>query len=122
MSHPPEQAESLWFLIASPVIWSAHFLLSYITAAIWCAKVGGSLEEVRIAIAVYTVAALLGIGAVGWKGFRRHHMGTSTLPHDFDSAEDRHRFIGFASLLLSLLSGVATIYVALAAVFNESCI
>lgn len=122
MARLPEHIESLWFLVASPTIWAGHFLLSYITAAIWCAKVGGSLEEVRVAIAIYTAAALLGIGVVGWMGFRRHRTGTATVPHDFDTPEDRHRFLGFASLLLSLLSGIATIYVALAAVFNESCI
>lgn len=122
MARLPEHIESLWFLVASPTIWAGHFLLSYITAAIWCAKVGGSLEEVRIAIAIYTAAALLGIGFIGWMGYRRHRTGMATVPHDFDTPEDRHRFLGFASLLLSLLSGIATIYVALAAVFNESCI
>ena len=44
-----------------PTIWAAHFLLCYVTAAIWCAKVAGpdgSLGGVRVAIAVYTVLAL----------------------------------------------------------------
>ena len=122
MARLPERIESLWLLAASPTIWAVHFLLCYITAAIWCAKIGGSLGEVRTAIAVYTAAALLGIGFVGWRGFRRHRTGTATVPHDFDSPEDRHRFLGFASLLLSLMSGIATIYVGLVAVFNESCI
>lgn len=121
MNHLPEERESLWRLTASPVIWAAHFLLSYITAAIWCAKIGGSLESVRIAIAVYTVVALGGIVVAGWQGFRRHRFGTATVPHDFDTPEDRHRFLGFATLLLSALSAVATIYVALAAVFMATC-
>jgi hypothetical protein len=37
----PEANESLWLLVASPVIWAAHFLLCYGTAAVWCAKVAG---------------------------------------------------------------------------------
>ena len=122
MARLPERIESLWLLATPPTIWAAHFLLSYITAAVWCAKVGGSLAEVRVAIAVFTGVALLGIGFTGWRGLRRHQVGSATVPHDFDSPEDRYRFLGFASLLLSALSAVATIYVALVALFNKSCI
>ncbi len=119
-----EKNQNLWILTASPAIWAAHFLLSYITASIWCAKVagpGGSLWGVRVAIGVYTVAALAGIAVIGLSGHRRHSYGSETLPHDFDSPEDRHRFLGFATLLLSALSAVATLYVALAAVVIGRC-
>ena len=57
MSQTSEKHQSLWLLTASPTIWAAHFLLSYATAAIWCAKIagpGGSLTTVRVAIAVYS--------------------------------------------------------------------
>ena len=37
----PEQDESYWRLASAPVIWALHFLLSYATAAVWCAKVAG---------------------------------------------------------------------------------
>ena len=128
MARPAEESaeanQSLLLLAASPVIWAAHFMLSYITAAIWCAKVagsGGPLGVVRMAIAIYTVLALSGIGYIGWRAFRRHSYGTATLPHDDDTPEDRHRFLGFATLLLSALSAVAVIYAALAAVFIGSC-
>jgi hypothetical protein len=120
----PEEKESLWTLVLAPAIWAAHFIVSYVTAAIWCAKfVGpdGSLLSVRIAVAIYTVAALLGIGVTAWRGFQRHSFEGSTLPHDFDSAADRHRFLGFATLLLSGLSAVATVYAALPAVFIRTC-
>ena len=123
MEHLPEHRESLWVLTVSPVIWTVHFLLSYATAAVWCAKMAGpdgSLWQARMAIAVYTVLALIGIGINGWIGYRRHNFGGAT-PHDFDSPEDRHGFLGFATLLLSALSAAATIYVALAAVFIGTC-
>jgi hypothetical protein len=119
-----EENQSLLLLAASPMIWAAHFLLSYCTAAIWCVKVagpGGSLSGVQVAIAVYTVLALGGIGVIGWRALRRHRYGTATLPHDYDSPEDRHRFLGFSALLLSCLSAVAVLYAALAAVFIGSC-
>jgi hypothetical protein len=119
-----ERNQSLWMLAASPLIWASHFLASYLTAAIWCAKAPSRespLSEVRMAIVVYTILALAGILVVTWHGLRRHRFGNATLPHDFDSPEDRHRFLGFATVLLSGLSIVATIFVSLAAVFVETC-
>lgn len=120
----PEAKESLWLLTASPVIWAAHFLLCYGTAAVWCAKVvgaGGSLETARIAIFIYTLVALAAIGVIGWIGYRRHSFAKADVPHDDDTPEDRHRFLGFATFLLSALSAVAVIYAALVAVFVRSC-
>jgi hypothetical protein len=119
-----EERETLWALAASPTIWAAHLLVSYCTAAVWCAKAtraNASFVTVRIAIGIFTVVALLGIVLVGWRGFRHHRYGDSTLPHDFDSPADRHRFLGFASLLLSGLSAIAVLYEALPAAFIESC-
>ncbi len=119
-----ERRESLWVLVASPMIWAAHFLVCYCTAAVACAKIippNGSLWKVRVAIAIYTGIALLGVAAVGWHGLARHRFGGSSLPHDDDSPEDRHRFLGFATMLLSGLSAVAIAYAALAALFIESC-
>lgn len=124
MSQTAEEHQSLWLLTASPLVWAGHFMLCYITAAIWCEKVvgpGGPLSTVRMAIAVYTGVALIAIGIVGWIGYRRHSFGGETLPHDDDTPEDRHRFLGFATLLLSGLSAVATVYAALVAVFFGSC-
>jgi hypothetical protein len=120
----PEKPIHLWGLAVSPALWAAHFLLSYATAAVWCAKVagrGGSLGPARWAIAVYTVLALAGIALVGWSGWRRHRHGSAEVPHDDDTPEDRHRFLGVATAMLSGLSAVATIYSALAAVFFRSC-
>jgi hypothetical protein len=114
----------LWLLAASPAVWAAHFLLCYVTAAVWCGRLAGpgaSLWTVRVAIGGYTVAALAGIAVVGYVGFRRHRLGHADLPHDDDSPEDRHRFLGFATFLLSGLSALAVVYSALAAVFIETC-
>jgi hypothetical protein len=123
-THLPEENESLWMLTASPVIWAAHLLLCYATGAIWCAKVvglGGSLATTRVAILLYTSAALVAIAVIGWIGYRRHSLGSATVPHDDDTPEDRHRFLGFATLLLSALSAVAVLYAGLVAVFIRSC-
>jgi hypothetical protein len=115
---------SLWLLTFAPAIWAAHLLLCYITAAVWCAKFvpfAGPLGGIPTAIAWYTVLALVGIGIVGWEGLRRHRHGTETTTHDLDSPEDRRRFLGFATLLLSGLSAVGVLYAALAAWYFETC-
>jgi hypothetical protein len=120
----PEDKETAWTLTMAPVLWATHFLACYGTASIWCAKVAGpsgSLGGVRVAIAAYTLVALAGIWIIGRAGLRRHRHGLETEPHDFDTPGDRHRFLGFATLLLSGLSAVATLYVAMAAVFIADC-
>jgi hypothetical protein len=124
MSAQLGKKESLWFLIVSPTIWGVHFLLCYITAAIWCAKfapAGGSLGPVRMLIGLYTMVALIVIGGCGWHAWRRYRFGRQPVPFDADTPEDRHRFLGFATLLLAALSAVAVIFAALVAVFFEDC-
>ncbi|HEX2163706.1 MAG TPA: hypothetical protein VHM02_07140 [Thermoanaerobaculia bacterium] len=129
--HPPERPFHLWLLAIGPGLWAAHFLACYLTAAIWCAKAapgaaGGAwtaaaLGPVRWAVAAYTAAALAGIGGVLWHGWRRLAPGAGEGPHEADTAVDRERFLAFATLLLSGLSAVATVYTALAAVFIGDC-
>ena len=124
MTSLPEKHESLWRLIVSPTIWAAHFLLCYISAAIWCAKFAGrfdSLGPVRWLIALYTVAALIGIGINGLDGLRRHRHGEAMLPHDEDTPEDRHRFLGFATALLAGLSAIAVLFAAVVTLFFHDC-
>lgn len=119
-----ESQQSLWRLILAPTIWAAHFLLSYITAAIWCEKVAGrdgSLGGARVAIAIYTLLALAGIGWNCWDGWRRHRHRGGEVPHDADTPEDRHRFLGFAMMLLAGLSGIAVLFAALVVVFFSDC-
>jgi hypothetical protein len=122
-THVPDRY-SLWLLTIGPTIWAGHLLLSYITAAVWCAKVvpaDGALDGVQTAILVYTTVALIGIGLVGWEGLRRHRHGTEATAHDLDTREDRHRFVGFATLLLSGLSAVGVVYAAVAAQYFDTC-
>jgi hypothetical protein len=127
----PLDKGSLWLLTIAPTIWAVHLLLCYVTSAIWCARFAGpdgTLGNVRTAIAWYTGLAIVGIAVVGIEGFRRHRYpsgvgwgGTEATTHDLDSPEDRHRFLGFATLLLAGLSAVAVVYAAMAATFFETC-
>lgn len=112
----------LWLLITGPLIWSVHFLVSYIAAALHCAKRPDiALDDVRLLILALTAAALAGILTVGGIGLRYHLASPDGLPHDDDTPEDRRSFIGFATLLLAGLSAVAVAYVALPILFFEVC-
>ena len=119
-----EDRQSLWLLTISPAIWAAHFLVSYIGATIWCGKWisgGGGFGPVRASIIGFAVVALIGIGVTGWRGWRKQSHGQGEPPYDEDTPEDRHRFLGLATVLLSGLSAIATIYSAIAALFVQSC-
>lgn len=116
--------ETLWVLAFAPAIWAIHFLSSYATVSIWCAKIAGRdnpLDGALLAIAAYTVIALAGIAIVGWNGYQRHRHNNGKLPHDDDTPEDRTRFLGFATLLLAGLSAVATTYSAFVLFFFRRC-
>jgi hypothetical protein len=123
----PRAAESrqrLWIVPGPLVIWAAHFMLCYITAAVWCGKFAGRLAPLgpaRTAIAAYTAIALVIIGVIAVIGYRGHALGAEDPPHDADSPEDRHRFLGLAALLIAGLSGVAVIYSAMTVLFVETC-
>lgn len=121
---PP--GDSLLAMIVSPTIWAIHFLLCYVTAAVFCAKAGGplaNLEDVRVWIALVTLLALGGITYSGARAVRHGGFAYArTAPHDAATLADRRRFLAFASLLLSGLSFIATAFVALPTLFVETCL
>lgn len=125
MSHDLDEANtSLWALAVPPLIWAAHFLLSYTTAAVWCAKYAGperTLAPARIAIGIYSALALAALTVTAVRGYRRQRVADLREPHDRDTPEDRYRFVGYAAMLLSGLSGIAIVYAALVAVITRSC-
>lgn len=119
-----EEHASLWSLAVPPLIWAVHFLLSYWTAAVWCAKVagsGGTLAGARIAVAVYSLVALAALALTGWRGYRQHRLDRVAGPTDDDSPESRYRFMGYAAMLLSGLSAIAIVYAALVVAVIRSC-
>jgi hypothetical protein len=119
-----ESQARVWVVAASPVIWALHFMACYVLVALWCGMVvgrDGSLLTARIIVAGLTLVALGAVGGIGWRGYRAHSLGRANAPHDDDTPEDRHRFLGFATLLLSGLSAVAIGYSAMTVAFVTTC-
>lgn len=123
-SETGEKNQSLWLLVTAPLAWAAHFLASYVTAAVWCAKYAspdGSYPRARLAIAAYTFVALAVIALVTRSAWSRYRYDGAREHSDADTPVGRHRFMGFASLLLCGLSALATLYAALAAALIARC-
>lgn len=120
-----EEADSLWRIAFGPLIWSAHFLLCYVGAAIVCARLdgtGATLAWLRLGIGGATLLALAGIAWVGWRAWRQwDFLDGFDHVHDRAVAEDRHEFLGHASFLLAVISFVGVVYVALPAAFGVGC-
>lgn len=124
MQLPPRPIDSLWTLITAPVVWAAHFLLCYVSAAVVCAKpetfpIG--FDTLRLGLGLLTAAALVAIVVAGLLAWRQWGFGVEDPPHDAPTADDRRRFQGFATLLLSGLSFVAVVYAALPLLFVMDC-
>lgn len=121
----PKEIETLWTLFTGPVVWAVHFLVCYVGAAIFCAKqpdIAAGFGMVRMGIAFATVLALAMIALSTWLAWRQWGFGMHDPPHDDPTGHDRKLFQGFATLLLSGLSFVGVIYVALPALFIAGCL
>lgn len=68
-----------------------------------------------------TVAALAGIVLSAFLAWRQWGFGSGDPPHDAPTRKDRLLFQGFATLLLSGLSFVAVLFVAVPLVFIGAC-
>jgi hypothetical protein len=120
----PRDVESLWTLFTAPTIWALHFLACYVAAAVYCAKAGAapfSFDAMRLGLGAITLAALAGITLSAYLAWRQWGFGSGDPPHDQPTRRDRLFFQGFATLLLSGLSFVAVVFVAVPLLFIEAC-
>jgi hypothetical protein len=114
---------NLWALIVPPAVWALHFLLCYVYAAIRCAKAGplATLDDIRVVIVAATAVALLIVSASAFVAWAQMGIEGDPPPHDESTAEDRHRFLATAKLLLAGLSFVAIVYTAIPAFIFADC-
>lgn len=120
----PPEIESLWTLFTAPVVWAAHFVVCYAVVAIYCEKAAVwdvDFGNVRTALGIFTLLALAMIVLSAYLAWRQWGFGAGDPPHDGATGQDRKRFQGFATLLLSGLSFVAVVYVAIPLIFIAGC-
>lgn len=115
---------NMWTLIAAPTIWAMHFLFVYVVAAVYCAKAEGifvNIASVQVIVAAATAICLFLVLLSARQAYRHWGFGDSDPPHDKDTEEDRQRFLGFTTLLLSGLSTVGILFDAMPALFIGDC-
>ncbi|WP_419900334.1 hypothetical protein [Roseomonas sp. USHLN139] len=124
----------LWTLLMPPTVWATHFLYCYVVAAVQCAKAGqisltapqggqsfAPLGPVPLLVGLGTLVALALILVGAHQAWRHIGRGFDDLPHDAATPEDRQRFLGYATLLLSALSFVSVLFIALPAFLIRDC-
>ncbi|TVV75368.1 hypothetical protein [Sphingomonas solaris] len=111
---------TLWTLIVPPTLWAAHFLFSYLWAAISCEKVG-YFARFPITFAVGTGLALVLIVASGLIAWAQTRTPGTPAPHDGGTDIDRLRFIAYSTMLLAGLSFVAVVFTAIPVMLIGDC-
>jgi hypothetical protein len=117
--------DSLIGVVASPLVWAAHFLICYILVAVACAfgfamPSSGEWGTVRIVLVAASAVALVIIAVLSVLAHRRwRQSGGNQRPND--ERQSRHRFMAVSALLLCILSGVSVLYTAIPVVFLPIC-
>jgi hypothetical protein len=111
---------TLWTLIVPPSMWAAHFLFSYLWAALNCAKVG-EFATFPTLFAIGTAVALVVIVAAGWVAHVQANRKGDTPPHDSGTEIDRLRFLATATVLLAALSFIGVVFTAMPVIVLTDC-
>jgi hypothetical protein len=113
--------DRLWVPVISPIIWSTHFTISYIWAALACGRLAHAADTLSTVFVVGTAIALVAIGGFFLRAFLQLEYRLPDQPHDDDTAEDRTRFMAYTTLLLSGMSWIATLFVGVAGFAVGGC-
>ena len=107
--------------LLAPIIWSAHFTSSYIWAAMACGRFAPRATSLEFALTVMTVVALVPIALLFARGVRQLGYQLPDLPIDDGTPEDRATFMSYMTIMLAALSGIATLFVGIAAFSMGGC-
>ncbi len=124
-----EEGESLLRITLAPTVWALHFVASYASAAIYCAKRASGAEDIavlRIGIGLGTIVALatiLWLGHSAWRQWlaAKERSGREMIEDLVEEGEGRHGFLGHAGLLLAIVSFVGVLYTTLPAALIGTC-
>ncbi|WP_294393951.1 hypothetical protein [uncultured Sphingomonas sp.] len=111
---------TLWTLIVPPTTWAAHFLFSYLWAAVRCAKLGSFATEPGLFWGGTAVAVAV-ILAAGWMAWVQSRTPGSHPPHEEGTEVDRLRFLAYSTLLLAGLSLIGVAFTAMPVLFITDC-
>jgi hypothetical protein len=126
------ERDSLFSLIAGPLVWVVHFLTLYIFTAIACAhgffdhEIFGVRVVLLVGGAVTLVAVALILDAMvlsyrRWRGEPSDGQPAPLPPHDRNDVASRRRFMAYAGFLLSGIALIVTIWETLPIVFFSTC-
>lgn len=116
------RARSLWPMVFAPIVWALHFCTSYAIAAIWCNKIAGDADVLRLTLTVVSLVALVMIVFIGWRSWRQwDYTDDYDYQHDDCTDEDRREFLGHAGFLLAIISAVGVIYATLPTYLTDIC-
>jgi hypothetical protein len=108
--------------VAAPIIWSTHFTITYIWAAMACGRFARhAAAALDVGLAALTALALVPIVVLLIRGFRQLGYRLPDQPNDDGTVEDRARFMSYMTVLLAGLSAVATLFVGAAAIAVGGC-
>lgn len=122
----------LWIqLLAGPVLWSAHFVSSYLLVEAFC-QMGWNFSILGInglsfILIVLTLLALIGTGLFAlksyraWKNINQDHNLKDKLRETTRWSEGPLEFMYFTGLLLSLLFTATILMVGVPAIFLRPC-
>jgi len=118
----PFRHRSIRHMVLAPTVWALHFAAVYVIAAIDCAKTG-TPGIARAGTAGLTLLALIAIGIIGWRAWVQWtYAADRDAGHDQPTTLDRRTFLGHGGFLLSLVSLIGVVFVALPALFIRSCL
>lgn len=119
-------------LLAGPVIWSVHFLISYMLVEAICRVAGPDFRllgfpGLNLIVVVLTVLAVAVIvffifkSYRSWRDIDRNRRLKEELQEDSRWSEGPEEFLYFSGLLLSGLFAASTLMVGIPALFLQSC-
>jgi hypothetical protein len=113
--------DSLWVPLLAPILWSTHFTVSYIWAAMACGRFAAHAASVGVVLFVLTAIALVPLGVLFVRGFRQLGYRLPDQPNDDGTPEDRARFMAYMTMLLAGMSVIGTLFVGIAAISIGGC-
>ena len=132
---PSRQEGSSWMfwvqLLAGPVLWSIHFIVSYLLVEAFC-RMGWNfdllgLPGLSVIVVVLTVLALLGVALFamrsyrGWQNSNRDLSMRDQFRETSRWSEGPVEFVYLSGFLLSVLFGVTILAVGIPALFFQPC-